>query len=606
MPDTDEEREENDRTNLLESVFTEFCGWIRDSGRMTRLMGMTGQSTSNTSAPDTSEMNLSNWVVPLADLDIAGSLAWVEPSAATPIGALFLGATFRSKDDLAMAVGMYHMQNRVEYAVYRSNKKRLGYICKHGNGCPFKLNVVVEGGIWRIYKFDNTHTCHMDMGCIAPCQVPARVIAKYFARKLINDGVVLKPRAMMAELVSDFGIQIDYSFALRSRNIAIEMIYGDYEKSYEQLPAFLHMLQTRNPGTLYDIQMTHQHQSIINAVEAIFPNAAHGLCYYHLLNKMTKYGHHVAALFYDAAYSYQSEVFQKNMSVLEVVSKDGAYMKLCDIGAQRWSRSQCPVRRFSFMTSNAAETLNARLLWARRLPICSLLEVYRSIVEKWFVERRAAAHAINHALTKEAANKLSKNVENGRCLSVYGTTSHLWKVEVERNTYHVDLEHWSCDCREFDLDLIPCYHAAAAIRHAGLHIYDFVHDYYKLDSLLGTYGSMIVGLPHPDEWSVPVEQISYVVKAPVIDRQAGRPKHRRARGGFEASSDARRHVCTRCQLPGHNRRVCTAYVPTKSVDFNVPAEDVSQTTTRRRAPKKCSICGETSHTKRRCPLRVED
>ncbi|KAH6787183.1 hypothetical protein C2S52_006735 [Perilla frutescens var. hirtella] len=61
---------------------------------------------------------------------------------------------------------------------------------------------------------------------------------------------------MMAELVHEFGIHIDYSFALRARNIAIEMIYGDTDKSYEQLPAFLHTLRLLNPGTLIDMQIT--------------------------------------------------------------------------------------------------------------------------------------------------------------------------------------------------------------------------------------------------------------------------------------------------------------------------------------------------------------
>lgn len=213
-------------------MLTEFCGWVRDTGRMSRILGMMGNGASSVDVEVTTQTVLSNWVIPLVDLDIAGSLPWVEPSA-SHVGALYVGATFCTKDDLALAVGTYHMHNRVEYSVYRSNKKRLGYICKHDDGCPFKLRAVAEGGSWRVYKFVDTHTCHLDMSRTTPRQVPARVIAKYFARKLVNEGVVLKPREMMVELVRDFGIQIDYSFALRTRNIAVEMIYGDYDKSYE-------------------------------------------------------------------------------------------------------------------------------------------------------------------------------------------------------------------------------------------------------------------------------------------------------------------------------------------------------------------------------------
>ncbi|KAH6792838.1 hypothetical protein C2S52_003315 [Perilla frutescens var. hirtella] len=198
IPTTDEEAEENVRTDLLESVFTEFTGWIRSTGGTGRLIGMIGgASSSNTRAEDVSKRGGRNWLVPLANIDVAGPLSWDEPSAANT-DELQKGAIFRTKDDLALAVGLYHMQNRVEYAVYQSNKTRLVYMCKYGRECPFKLCAVVDGVIWRIYKFDGTHTCHMDMSRVAPRQVPARVIAKYFARKLVDEGVVLKPKEMVS------------------------------------------------------------------------------------------------------------------------------------------------------------------------------------------------------------------------------------------------------------------------------------------------------------------------------------------------------------------------------------------------------------------------
>ncbi|KAH6784186.1 hypothetical protein C2S52_009145 [Perilla frutescens var. hirtella] len=524
MPSTDEDEEENDISTLLESLYTEFCGWIRSTGGRGRLMGMMGgEASSNTRSEDVPERALSNWVVPLANLDIAGPLDWGEPSAAHT-DTLYKGAIFPE--------------------------------------CPFRLCAVVDRVVWRIYKFNSTHTCHMDMSRIAPRQVPARVIAKHFARKLVDEGVVLKPKEMMSELLREYGIQIDYSFALRLRNIAIEMIYGDYDKSYVAFqegsrPVVVidgTHLKGRNKGILFAVVtkdgneqilpiaidlliVSDQHQSIKNAVAAIFPRAAHGLCYYHLQNKMAKRGAHVIAMFKEAAYAYRIDVFQRHMSALELVSTL-AYQKLCRIGPEHWSRSQCPARRFSFMTSNAAESLNARLLWARRLPICSMLEVFRRIVEEWFVERRATAQSWDHVLTPEAVNKLSKNVEHGRCFPVRCTTlAHLWKFEVGRESFMVDLQHRTCDCCEFELDLIPCSHAVAAIRFSGGHIYDFVDRCYKTETVVSMYDLVIMGLPSSEEWISPPYG-SPIVLAPVIKKQVGRPRMSRARGGVEASSSS--------------------------------------------------------------------
>lgn len=63
------------------------------------------------------------------------------------------------------------------------------------------------------------------------------------------------------------------------------------------------------------------------------------------------------------------------------------------------------------MTSNAYEVFNSKLLDARRLPICSVIEVYRHILEKWFDERRAKAVARTEELTEEVVAKLTPLVE---------------------------------------------------------------------------------------------------------------------------------------------------------------------------------------------------
>lgn len=63
-----------------------------------------------------------------------------------------------------------------------------------------------DGGIWTVIKFNTEHTCEMDLDRIATRHVFAKVIAKYFLRKLINEGAILKLKDMIAELLSEFGI----------------------------------------------------------------------------------------------------------------------------------------------------------------------------------------------------------------------------------------------------------------------------------------------------------------------------------------------------------------------------------------------------------------
>lgn len=84
--------------------------------------------------------------------------------------------------------------------------------------------------------------------------------------------------------------------------------------------------------------------------------------------------------------------------MFSTTSWDGAFQKLFMADMQKWARSKCLVRRYSFMASNAVEYFNSRLLWARHSPICSLIEVVRNVIEKWFDERRAMAIGRYHLL----------------------------------------------------------------------------------------------------------------------------------------------------------------------------------------------------------------
>ncbi|XP_057791245.1 uncharacterized protein LOC131008379 [Salvia miltiorrhiza] len=359
--------------------------------------------------------------------------------------------------------------------------------------------------------------------------------------------------------------------------------------------------------------VSDQHKRIKNAVELMYPNAAHGFCYYHIQKNLARYGQHVAALFKATAYTYRSEEFERNFAALHIM-KSAAHKQLLTVGEHRWARLKCCVPRTSFMTSNAAESLNSRLLWARRLPVCSLLESFRTIVEKWFDKRRSTAAARSHELTEVVSSKVHVAVEQGHRLVVRGTTTHMFIVEEENTFFVVDLENRTCECREFELDQIPCRHACAAIRRSGLNVTDFVGRYFKQYALLETYAARIAPVPHPTSWNVPEGVSSYIVKPPIIKRQSGHPKMTRAQStvetAVESSSRAKSKICSRCKVVGHNRRKCTASLVLGDVDLNEPAGDGEQeeqeqtVETRRRRKKKCSVCKSEKHTRNLCPMQV--
>ena len=58
---------------------------------------------------------------------------------------------------------------------------------------------------------------------------------------------------------------------------------------------------------------------------------------------------------------------------------------------EKWARSHFPGTRYNIMTTNIAECMNAVLRDARSLPIVSLLESIKNLIQDWFYERRNEA-----------------------------------------------------------------------------------------------------------------------------------------------------------------------------------------------------------------------
>ncbi|GER57859.1 mutator-like transposase [Striga asiatica] len=115
---------------------------------------------------------------------------------------------------------------------------------------------------------------------------------------------------------------------------------------------------------------------------------------------MRSFGKQVLNIFYKAAYCYRCEDFFRYLSAIRN-QKFEAFRKLTnEIPVNAWARCFSPVRRYGFMTSNFCESLNNKLLWARMLPVCSLLECVRTTIEKLFAVRRASAEGSNHPLTQ--------------------------------------------------------------------------------------------------------------------------------------------------------------------------------------------------------------
>ncbi|XVF63993.1 hypothetical protein PTKIN_Ptkin09bG0131600 [Pterospermum kingtungense] len=143
------------------------------------------------------------------------------------------------------------------------------------------------------------------------------------------------------------------------------------------------------------------------------------------------------------------------------------------IGAKRWARAFSPLRRYRFMTSNVAESLNFALRNARKFPVSTVLEFIRGLIQKWFHERGEKAAERTEVLTEHVTKIMMFNKAYADFMAVKAISSYEFQVLDGTRERFVNLQDRTCSCRKFQLDLLPCAHAIAAIRYERMFSYLF-------------------------------------------------------------------------------------------------------------------------------------
>ncbi|KAL6531490.1 hypothetical protein OROMI_027853 [Orobanche minor] len=541
---------------------------------------------------------------------------------------LVIGVIFHDKLTMTTAVGYYHMKNHVESVTARSSGTRYHLVCKFRGRCEFVIRASALGRAWKINQF-RPHNCEFDFRYHPHPKVSSKVVAAEFVDNFTEDGFLLRPLDIQGKLLRDHGVHVTYRTALAGKNHAIKESYGDADKSFQLLPTYLYMLKELNPGSIVALQTcddgifqfvffalgacirgfsscrpvividgTHlkgkykgimfiaatkdaneqivplafgigdkendsswtwflqqvrnafgcpadllivsdQHLSIKNGVDLVYPGTPHGLCSFHIQTNMKKwgYGSYVTDIFQAAATAYKPSDFEEHVANLQQTAPR-AHARVINLDPRRWAVCKCPVRR-------------------------------------------------SQELSEYATERLQKAIELGRSMKVEPISDIKYKVVYGSHSHMVDLAVRECSCHVFDLDLIPCSHAAAAISFARQSPVSYVHRHYSTQTWLDTYAGEVMPIPDKDEWLAPDYVTSRVVGTPPNPRQAGRPRGNRIQSGHR--------VCSRCHKKGHYQNTCITVLE------EIPREEeVSSNQPKIRKKNKCGICGVEGHTRITC------
>ncbi|KAK2652860.1 hypothetical protein Ddye_012716 [Dipteronia dyeriana] len=129
---------------------------------------------------------------------------------------------------------------------------------------------------------------------------------------------------------------------------------------------------------------------ISNGMKAIFHDATHGFYAYHLANNLKQHCRKrcdVINLYYCDTYAYLVEEFDRIMFEMKSIHSK-VHGELVKVGIQKFSHVLYLRKRYHMMTTNIAESMNSYLLAIRKLPIASITEFIRDLLQRWFHGRR--------------------------------------------------------------------------------------------------------------------------------------------------------------------------------------------------------------------------
>ncbi|XP_022851992.1 uncharacterized protein LOC111373654 [Olea europaea var. sylvestris] len=270
--------------------------------------------------------------------------------------------------------------------------------------------------------------------------------------------------------------------------------------------------------------MSDRHNSIKKAIKNAYPGTCHEICSYHLLqNLKSRYersGQNITQAFNTTVRAYTLLEYEYYIQQLGSIN-DKIRDYLDEVGPERWSLFHMPSNRYSTMTSNIVESVNAITNSAKNYSIIALLESLRQIMQSWFYRHKEDAQGTFTTLSSKYEKKMKEMSTDMRNLRV--------SPIIQMDPY----EHCSY--------------------------------YYTSEAFRSTYQETIFPVGNPAEWIVPNDVHDIVVIVPNQKRSCGRLTEKRFRPVYEENITVK---CVRCGKNGHNRRTCSNLVPLSQSNKN--------------------------------------
>jgi hypothetical protein len=293
-------------------------------------------------------------------------------------------------------------------------------------------------------------------------------------------------------------------------------------------------------------------------VGAMFPEAEHRECMFHLVSNFKKKFH--GKVFDDhlwaASYSWNPYLFGKHWAAMEA-TKPSATNYLRKWHTRLWTRSQfSTISKVDYVTNNLAESYNNWIKHHKSLNLDDLMDKLRQmLVIKWN-QRRKIARKLEGLILPQIIKKLNEKSREFN-LEVLECSEEVVEVTALGGSgfrFVVNLQDKACSCRQWQVYGIPCKHAIAFITSLNnVPLEKYVDMYYSIDKFREAYGNLIPAMTDKCQW--PESTHGFFMHPPLLKATADRPKTERYKGCSEKKRKGQ-HQCSICKTYGHHWPTC--------------------------------------------------
>ncbi|CAL5329985.1 hypothetical protein CsSME_00010486 [Camellia sinensis var. sinensis] len=290
----------------------------------------------------------------------------------------------------------------------------------------------------------------------------------------------------------------------------------------------------------------------------------HGYCIRYLSEQLItdltgQFSHEVKRLmvedFYAAAFAPRPEGFQRCVESIKNISLE-AYNWVMQSEPVHWANAFFQGARYNHLTANFGELFYSWASDAHELPITQMVDAIRGKIMELIHTRHTDSNQWLTRLTPSMEEKLEKESLKVRSLQVLILAGNRFEVRGE-SIEVVDIDHWDCSCKGWQLTGLPCCHAIAVISCLGRNPYDYCSRYFTADGYRLTYSESIHPVPNAERpMQKDSSQGAVTVTPPPTRRPPGRPTTKR----FGSQDVIKRQLqCSRCKGAGHNKSTCKEF-----------------------------------------------